>query len=83
VCALIHPLDGGGQVKLLIVDRDPWQLQLYRLAGERLELTGTSSLPESAWLTSESVPLRFRLLPGEKRPQIELQHTTDEKTRCL
>jgi len=67
----------------LIVDRDPWQLELFRLTDNQLKSIGTSSLPESAWLTSESVPLRFRLLPGEKRPQIELQHTSGEKTWCL
>ncbi len=60
-----------GTRELLIVDRDPWQLELFRLTGDRLTSTGISRLPESAWLTSESVPLRLRLLPGEKRPQIE------------
>ena len=69
-----------GTRELLIVDRDPWQLELYRLVDEKLTLVGNSSLPDSAWLASESVPLQLRLLPGEKRPQIELSHTSDQKT---
>jgi len=72
-----------GTRELLIVDRDPWQLELYRLTDKKLALVGTSSLPDSAWLASESVPLQLRLLPGEQRPQIELQHLTDGKTWCL
>jgi len=72
-----------GTRELLIVDRDPWQLELYRLVEKKLTLVGVSSLPESAWLASESVPLRLQLIPGEKRPQIQLQHATDEKTWCL
>jgi len=70
--------------ELLIVDRDPWQLELFRFMGDRLTSVGFSRLPESAWLTSKSVPLQLRLLPGllpgKQRPQIELQHTSDEKT---
>ncbi|NOZ40295.1 MAG: Uma2 family endonuclease [Planctomycetes bacterium] len=69
-----------GTRELLIVDRDPWQLELHRLVDKKLVLVGTSTLADPVWLTSETVPLKLRLQPGKKRPQIELQHTTDEKT---
>ncbi len=66
--------------ELLIVDCDPWQLELHRLVDKKLVLAGTSTLADPVWLVSETVPLKLQLQPGEKRPQIELQHTTDEKT---
>ena len=72
-----------GTRELLIVDRDPWQLELFRLEEQQLKSVGISRLPESAWLACESVPLRLRLLPGEKRPKIELHHTNEEKTWFL
>ena len=65
--------------ELLIVDRDPWQLELHRLVDNKLVLAGTSSLADPAWLASETVPLTLRLQPGEKRPSIELAHTTSDR----
>lgn len=65
----------GGSREMLFVDRDPWGLELYRLANDRLELVG-HSLPdeESEWLASAVVPLSFRLRPGTPRPKIEVIH---------
>ncbi len=66
--------------ELLIVDRDPWQLELHRLVEKKLVLAGTSNLADPAWLVSETVPLELRLQPGEKRPMIELAHSSSGKT---
>ena len=66
--------------ELLIVDRDPWQLELHRLVDDKLVVVGASTLADPAWITSETVPLKMRLQPGETRPIIELAHTTSEKT---
>jgi Uma2 family endonuclease len=63
-----------GVRELLLVDRNPWQLELYRLAGGRLELVGSSNLSTSATLTSTVVPTSFRLVPGTPRPRIEVTH---------
>jgi Uma2 family endonuclease len=60
--------------ELLLVDRDPWQLELYRLTGGRLELVGSSDVSTSATLTSTVVPTSFRLVPGQPRPKIEVIH---------
>jgi len=68
-----------GTRELLIVDRDPWQLELYRLTDSKLVLVGTSSLAEPAWIISETVPLRLRLQPGETRPMIELAQASGDK----
>ncbi|NOZ40296.1 MAG: Uma2 family endonuclease [Planctomycetes bacterium] len=68
-----------GTRELLIVDRDPWQLELHRLAGKKLVLAGTSTLADPVWLVSETVPLKLRLQPDEKRPVIELVTSNNEK----
>lgn len=63
-----------GVREVMIIDRDPWCLELYRLEGGELRLIGKSRLDELAELTSAVVPLSFRLLPGQPRPQIEVAH---------
>lgn len=64
----------GGRELLLIV-RDPWALELYRLRGGRLEPVGRSTLDQPNILQSEVLPLSLRLVPSEKRPQIEMRHS--------
>jgi Uma2 family endonuclease len=63
-----------GVRELLIIDRQPWSLQLYRLKDGELLDAGSSSLPNSQPLRSEVVPLTFRLIPGSARPLIEVSH---------
>lgn len=63
-----------GTRELLIIDRDPWQIELFRLSGGELVSVGTSIVASNSLLTSEVVPLRFRLITGETRPQIEALH---------
>jgi hypothetical protein len=58
--------------ELLLLDRDPWSLELYRLADGKLELVGISTPGTSEILTSAVLPLSLRLVPGENRPTIEL-----------
>lgn len=65
--------------ELLLVDRDPWSLELYRHDGERLVLVGAPTPGKFDWLTSEVVPLQFRLVTGELRPEIEIVHSTSQK----
>ena len=61
-----------GVRELLVVDRHPWKLELYRLRGRRLELAGESLPGTPDVLTSDVVPLSFRLLGGASRPLIEV-----------
>jgi Uma2 family endonuclease len=63
-----------GVRELMLIDRDPWGLELYQLKDGELRLAGKSRLDEPAALTSGVVPLSFRLVPGESRPQIEVSH---------
>ena len=64
-----------GTRELLIVDRDPWQIELFRLTNDELVSVGQSTIANGHTLTSEVVPLTFRLIAGATRPQIETQHS--------
>jgi Uma2 family endonuclease len=66
-----------GARELLIVDREPWQLELLRLADGKLSSVGISTLGDLVSLTSESTPLSFRLAPASDRPRIAITHTGD------
>ena len=65
---------GVGTGEILVIDREPWQLELYRLEGGRLDLVGTSDLDHPEAITSEALPLAFRLMGGEDRPRIKVTH---------
>lgn len=64
-----------GVRELLIVDRDPWGLELHRLHDGELELAGQSRLEQPDVFQSSVLPLTFRLMPGVVRPGIEVRHT--------
>jgi Uma2 family endonuclease len=63
-----------GVRELLIVDRAPWKLELYRLQSKTLVEVGSSIPPNAPTLRSEVVPLSFRLVAGGARPSIEVTH---------
>jgi Uma2 family endonuclease len=63
-----------GVRELLVVDRSMWTLELYRWGEGELKRVGESSLDAPDVLPSEVVPLRFRLVPGTPRPNIEVTH---------
>ncbi len=63
-----------GTRELIIVDRAPWQLELFRLTDGELVSVGKSSVADGNVLASEVVPLSFRLIAGATRPQIEARH---------
>jgi Uma2 family endonuclease len=69
-----------GVRELLIIDRDPWALELYRLAGGSLDLAARVT-PESAEsIRFEVLPLTIRLVTGAGRPEIEVAHQSDGRT---
>jgi Uma2 family endonuclease len=63
-----------GVVELLIVNRDPWSLELFRQREGRLEKVGEVLPGDGRTLTSAVVLLELRLLAAEPRPQIEAVH---------
>jgi Uma2 family endonuclease len=71
--------DKLGVVELLIVDRDPWKLELHTRRDGRLQKTGESNLENGAVLRSDSVRLSFQLVPGKDRPRIAVEHSPSGK----
>jgi len=63
-----------GVVELLVIDRDPWTLELYRRQDGRLTKVGQSTLAAPEVLECRSVGMTFQLLPGDPRPRIEATH---------
>jgi Uma2 family endonuclease len=63
-----------GVRELLLLDRQPWALELYRLRDGQLVEVGRTDAARGDALVSEVVPLSFRLLPGEPRPRVEIVH---------
>lgn len=68
-----------GTREMLIIDRDPWQLELYRLRDGILVEVGRSNLESVEMLSSEVVPLAFTLLAASPRPRIEISHRDAEQ----
>ncbi len=65
-----------GVREVLILNRQSWALELYRYQDGGLQKAGESTLQQPAVLSSGKVPLEFRLIAGEKRPQVEVRHKT-------
>ncbi len=63
-----------GTREVLVVDRNPWRLQLYRLADGRMISAGVSTLENHESLPSAVLPLTFRLIAGPERPVIDVAH---------
>jgi len=59
-----------GVRELLLVNRDPWALELYRSAGGNLRMAEQASLDQGAIAASQIVPVDFRLESGVARPTI-------------
>ncbi len=69
-----------GVRELLILNRQSWTLELYRHQDGGLQKVGESTLQRPEILSSEKLPLEFRLIPGQQRPQVEVRHkSTDER----
>lgn len=64
-----------GTREVLILDRDPWQLELYQLRRGRLRPTGTARPGDGQALASNVVPLTFALVRGRPRPKVRIAHT--------
>jgi Uma2 family endonuclease len=66
-----------GVRELLIVDRKPWKLELYRNDGEALSLVGTCPHTKPKPLDSEVIPFRFSLAAGKPHPKLLVVRRTD------
>jgi Uma2 family endonuclease len=66
-----------GTRELLIIDRRPWRLTLFRLIEGKLNEVGQSVLDIRQILASEVVPLSYKLDGTVERPSILVQHLQD------
>lgn len=63
-----------GVRELLLVDRNPWALELYRLQYGHL---GRVEADPDGSLTSQAFPIRLRLTADEPTPRIAIEHSED------
>ncbi|WP_169974080.1 Uma2 family endonuclease [Tautonia rosea] len=61
-----------GVREALIIDRNPWRLELHRRLDDQFLLVGTSSPSDPEPIASKVLPLSFRLVSGDPRPTIEV-----------
>lgn len=66
--------------ELLFVDRRNWRLELHRFDGTAWRLIATSGIADAEALRSNVLNLSFRLVPGPKRPRIEVRSEDDRQT---
>lgn len=69
-----------GVREVLIVDRNPWSLELYRLDNGSLEEVGRSTPDDPIALRSAVLPLTFQFLPRGPRPGILIARPADGRT---
>ncbi|HEX4589877.1 MAG TPA: Uma2 family endonuclease [Gemmataceae bacterium] len=71
---------GVGVRELLVVDRKPWRLELYRNDGEALSREGACTASKVKVLNSQVIPFRFSLASGQPRPTLIITRRTDGHT---
>ena len=62
----------AGTRELLLLDRDPWSLELYRFDGGVPALVMRSDVESGTTLETQVVPLLWRLVAGTDRPVVEV-----------
>ena len=63
-----------GTREMLVVNREPWSLELYSLHEGALVSVGVSKIGSAVAISSKVLPLTFRLIEGEPKPRIEVKH---------
>jgi Uma2 family endonuclease len=66
--------------ELLVIAREPWSLELYRLRDGELASIGNIDASAADPLSSEVLRLSFRLVPASPRPIIEVRHRETGQT---
>ena len=60
--------------ELLLIDRQPWSVEMYRLQDDRLESVARIEPGDTDPLKSSVLPVSFRLVPGTPRPRVLVTH---------
>ena len=65
-----------GTRAVLILDRDPWQLELHQFRRGRMRLRATGAVVgDGQSLSSSPVPMTFELVRGRPRPNVKITDT--------
>ena len=64
-----------GTREVLILDRDPWRLELYQLRRGRMRLKGTVLPGDGESLPSAVLPMTFQLVRSRPRPRVKITHS--------
>jgi Uma2 family endonuclease len=65
--------------ELLVIDRDPWQLELFRLSRKTLKSAGKLTVKSKQVLTSQVMHFTFQLVRSSNRLGINVVHIPDGK----
>ncbi|MGB7156714.1 MAG: Uma2 family endonuclease [Tepidisphaeraceae bacterium] len=60
--------------ELLIIDREPWSVEVYRLREGALNRVDRIAIDDAKSVSSDLLALSFRLIPASPRPTIEVAH---------
>jgi Uma2 family endonuclease len=69
-----------GVRELLILDRKPWRLELYRLTDGQLELAGVSTPNKQTVLSSDVLALAFALEGAKPRPRLRVKTANGKRS---
>ncbi len=58
--------------ELIILNRDPWEMELYRHDGKTLALVGRAQVELDTSIQTESISLSWSFSAGQNRPTLEL-----------
>jgi Uma2 family endonuclease len=61
-----------GTREVLIVDRVPWKLELFKIENQLAAPVQTVLPGDGNWIESSALPIRLRLIDGKPRPMIEV-----------
>lgn len=71
-----------GVREMLVIDRDPWKIELFRMTSDRLTLVSECT-PASGAVVSEVIPFDFRLEKAEERPILVVSHRGSSEIRRI
>jgi Uma2 family endonuclease len=69
-----------GTREVMIIDRDPWGVELFELDGAMLRSVGRADERDAAVVTSATLPFTFGLRAATPRPAIVVTHTGTGQT---
>ena len=64
-----------GTREVMIIDRDPWRIELFQLRRGKLRSQGAVRLGDTKSLKSDITSLSFRLGRSRPRPKVKIVHT--------